>query len=77
MSFLGVHLCAEASKGLRLLRGEVALAGFAFAGSFFMVKAAAVGFLEASIFIVLLVYGRACWDLAVVDVLDIPVGKTC
>lgn len=56
MSFLGVHLCAQAPQGLRFCGGEVALAGFAFAGSFFMVQAAAVGFLKTSIFIALSVF---------------------
>lgn len=57
MSFLCVQLCSQAPKRLRFCGGEVALAGFAFAGSFFMVQAAAVGFLEASMFIVLVYWG--------------------
>ena len=49
MSFLCIHLGAQTAQTLRLLRGEMALAGFTFAGSFFMVESAAVRFLETSV----------------------------
>lgn len=51
MPLLGVHLGAQTAQVLRLLRGEMALAGFAFACALFMVEPSAVGLLEASVFL--------------------------
>ena len=71
MSFLCVQLCSQAPKRLRFCGGEVALADIRditeqqlkrtfqtnIFSMFFMVQAAAVGFLEASMFIVLVYWG--------------------
>lgn len=49
MALLGVLFGAETAERLRLLRGQMALAGFALASALLMVQSATVGFLEASV----------------------------